>query len=100
MHHRRGIDLEPSVSNIPVQRDRVTSLGGAGVESPAGLVEWMMIGGVCGRCKRHGWIDPNSLRRKFGSQSLVELTPLLKCRRCWNKGDSSGNRWIVGKMPR
>jgi len=100
MQHRRGIDYVPMVSPSWHDAERVSPPQEVGVERPTDVVEWMQVGAVCGQCKRRGWIDAGWLRRKFGSRPLADLTPKLSCCHCKNAGPNSGNRWLIGKMPR
>jgi hypothetical protein len=95
MRHSRGINLAPANDDRSDDIFDAQELAWLSLEK---MREWYVLGGKCSRCLRKGWLDRYEIQRRFGRSTYLEkLRPLLRCKRCQNKGD---NTWIVGKMAR
>ncbi len=62
------------------------------------LPEWYVVGALCCKCHRTGWLDRYDLARRFGKRaSLVNLSPRLRCVVCNQK---PGNKFVIARMKR
>jgi hypothetical protein len=61
------------------------------------LREWERLGAWCGGCGHQAWLDRRDLDRRFRAVALVDLQAKLRCLRCDNR---TGNRLILGNLPR
>ncbi|TAT77140.1 hypothetical protein ELI56_02365 [Rhizobium ruizarguesonis] len=90
--HRKGIDL---------QGGRGTPIYVGELEDVATdlrkMMEWECVGGRCVVCEREAWLDRWDLQRGRSSIILSQLAERLRCRGCGNK---TGNRMILGRLPR
>lgn len=93
MKHRRGIDLIKGGRGQPIYVGEAEDV----MRDVKAMMQWECIGGRCGRCDREGWIDRWELQRGRSSIILSEIAKRLRCRGCGNK---SGNRVILGRLPR
>lgn len=65
------------------------------------LEQWWDLWGMCGRCDREGRLDRYDLARRFSSGCFIHsLSARLRCRECGNKGQHSGNRFVLKKLRR
>lgn len=62
------------------------------------IPQWYELGGHCSSCEREGYVDRWELQQRIGADALLyELRPLLRCRKCGNKGS---NTWVAAKAAR
>nr|WP_246663804.1 hypothetical protein [Sinorhizobium sp. LM21] len=88
MKHRRGIDLAGAAEELPYQA----------LPTFDSFPEYVELGGRCSKCEREGWVDRWELQRRFGVRTYInQIRPLLRCRKCGNKGS---NNWILRRAPR
>ncbi|MBO9170902.1 hypothetical protein [Rhizobium sp. L245/93] len=98
MNHRRGINLTREPDPPFVERPtEVADLLDVAYSVTGDLHSWMLLGGKCGACEREGWIDRDWFERRYRNNVISELVVKLRCRRCGNK---TGNKFILGKLPR
>lgn len=62
------------------------------------LAQWYKLGGKCGRCGHHGWVDRWALQQRYGKDKyIIQLQGALRCTKCGAKGS---NTWVTGREKR
>lgn len=92
MKYRKGIDLQKgpgSPTYLGELEDVASDL--------RGMMDWECVGGRCPQCEREAWIDRWDTQRGRSSIILSEVAKRLRCLAC---GNTSGNRIILGRLPR
>lgn len=93
MKHRRGVDLMKGVRGKPVYVGDADDV----MRDVHMIREWECIGGRCSNCEREAWLDRWALQRWGTSIVLSEVAKHLRCRAC---GNITGNKVILGRLPR
>ena len=93
MRHARSVLLAATRSE-PARADEVELDEKACLND---LREWERLGAWCGRCGHQAWLERRDLHRRFRAVALVGLQSKLRCLRCDNR---TGNRLILGTLPR